>query len=151
MFVELNGSRADTKVGMMRKRILVSSKQVSLPIITPSREPAISTSFPKPSVKERDPIYDTDRHVRTPEKTRHRWHYSIVFKEYAKPIHKMEKVGGVFTVLEDMMEGQSFDCLVMAKLYSFIQLQCSDSFMEVGGCNEIPAPGMCISMKDAGC
>lgn len=64
----------------MRNRTLVSSKQVSLPIVTPSRERAISTSFPKLSDKERDPIYDTNRHVRTPEKNCHRWHYRIVFK-----------------------------------------------------------------------
>ncbi|KAN0129256.1 hypothetical protein V8E53_012955 [Lactarius tabidus] len=77
-FVEVNGVRDNTKASMMHNKTLVSSKVVQLP--------------------------DTMRYVRAPDKTRHRMHYRIVFKEYATPIHKVKKMGEVFAVLADLME-----------------------------------------------
>jgi hypothetical protein len=150
-FVEVNGIRDDTKTNMMRNKTLVSSKVVRLPIVTASSPDPLtgSRTFPKPSDKERDPIYDTMRHVRAPEKIRHRTHYRIVFKEYATPMHKVKKMGEVFAVLADMMERQSSDRFAMAKtLFIFFQLQCFVSFMGAGGCIATSALATCTSMKD---
>jgi hypothetical protein len=104
-FVEANGVRDDTKASMMRNKSLVS-EIVRLPVIAVySHNPSSgSASFPIPSDKERDPIYDTMRHVLDPEETRHRVHYRIVFKECATPLHKVKKMGEVFAVLADLME-----------------------------------------------
>jgi hypothetical protein len=70
----------------------------------------------KPSDKEGDPIHDTMRHMRPPEKICRRMHCRIVFKEYAAPIYKVKKMGEplrqqrprpeVFAVLADLMECQ---------------------------------------------
>ena len=55
--------------------------------------------------------------VRGPEKTRHRRHDHIVFKEFAEPIQKWKMMRDVFTVLADLIK-RSFDCLAMASIFS---------------------------------
>jgi hypothetical protein len=87
------------------------------------------------------PTADTMRYVRAPDKTCHRMHYRIVFKEYATPLHKVKKMGEVFAVLADLMECQSFDSFAMAKTHSFFQLQCFVSFTGVDGCIETSVLG----------
>ena len=118
-FVEVNGVRENTDVSMMRNKTLVSVEVTRLPTIAvsiPGPE-GRSTSFPTPSDKEhkRNPIYHTVRDAHGSERTRHRIHYRIVFKECAKPLHKARNLGEVFAVLADIMKCQSFDHFVMAK------------------------------------
>jgi hypothetical protein len=108
MFVEVNGIREDTETSMMQSHTLESVRQ---PILIPSRgRPRSGATHPRSSEREVEPVHGSD-------KIHHRWHYRVVFKEYAKPIYQVEMMADVFTVLADLIEGQSFD-LVMANTFS---------------------------------
>ena len=116
-FVEVNGVRDNTKTIMMRNKTLVTSNVTHLlTTAVSSRNPQeYPTSFPTLSDRDINPIYDTMRNMRASEKTRYRLHYRIVFKECAKPLHKVGNLGEVFAVLADLMKCQSFDHFVMTK------------------------------------
>ena len=52
--------------------------------------------------------YDTLKSSNKHKTTHHRFHYRIVFEEYATPISQVKMMGDVFTVLADLIKGQSF-------------------------------------------
>ena len=116
-FVEVNGVRDNTKTIMMRNKTLVTSNVTHLPTtaVSSCNCQEYPTSFPTFSDRDINPIYDTMRNMRASEKTCYRLHYRIVFKERAKPLHKVGNLGEVFTVLADLMKCQSFDRFVMTK------------------------------------
>ena len=98
---------------------MLKSEVVELPIVVPSHSPAMnSKTFPSPSDLEVVTDNDIKFTVREPKKTRHRRHYRVVFKEFAEPIYKVKTMKDVFTVLSDLIEGQSFECPEMANIFS---------------------------------
>lgn len=121
-FVKVGDIRDDTKVSMIRSRTLASNEVQLLIALSSSTPSKGSITFARNSNMEVDFFFDPQWIVRAPEKTCHRWNYRIVFKVYAKPIHKVKTMGVVFTVLADLMECRLFNCLVMAVLYSLFQL-----------------------------
>jgi hypothetical protein len=116
--VKVNDVEDDTETIMMRSHTL-ESEVVRLPICVPSHNPAMnSKSFPSPSDMEVVTDHDIKFNVRDATKTRHRRHHRIVFKEFAEPIHKVKTMSDVFTVLADLIKGQSFERLEMANIFS---------------------------------
>jgi hypothetical protein len=116
--VKVNDVEDDTETIMMRSHTL-KSEVVRLPILVPSHNPAMnSKTFPSPSDMEVVTEHDIKFTVRDANKTRHRWHQRIVFKEFAEPIYEVKTMGDVFTVLADLIKGQSFERLEMANIFS---------------------------------
>ncbi|KAF8261636.1 hypothetical protein EI94DRAFT_1809947 [Lactarius quietus] len=105
--VTINGVEDDTGTSMMRYRTLEPSEDVQQPICTPSPDETRSSSTYTSSSDiedDSDAISDIKSDVPDPEKTCHRLHYRVVFKEYATPIDQVKTMGDVFTVLADLIK-----------------------------------------------
>jgi hypothetical protein len=119
MIVKVNGIEDDTGTSMMRWHTLESSKDAQLPIRLPSHDfGRSSNASTRASAMELDAVDEIKYNALGPEKTHHRLHYRVVFKEYATPIYQVKMMSDVFTVLADLIKGQSFNHILMASTFS---------------------------------